>query len=57
MNLMNSNYSSPINLGNPEEFSIIKLARLVKLKINKDLSLIKNLYLKMILPKENLLLI
>ena len=41
MNLMNSNYSSPINLGNPEEFSIVELAKLVKLKINKDLSLIK----------------
>ena len=33
MNLMNSNYSSPINPGNPEESSIIKLAKFVKLKI------------------------
>ena len=33
---MESNYNYPINLGNEEEISIIKLADLIKNIINKD---------------------
>ena len=39
--LMNSDYSSPVNLGNPEEFSIKELAELVRSEINPNLELIK----------------
>jgi len=35
--LMNSNYKKPVNLGNPEEFSILELADLIKNKINPEL--------------------
>ncbi len=38
--LMNSNYSFPINLGNPQEFSIKQLAELVRLEINQNIRLI-----------------
>ena len=34
INLMNSNYSKPINIGNPCEYSIISLAKLVIAKIS-----------------------
>lgn len=34
---MESNYSLPINLGNPSEFKIIEIANLIKAKINPDL--------------------
>ena len=37
MNLMDSNFSKPINLGNDEELSIIDLANLIRSKINPDL--------------------
>ena len=36
---MNSNYIYPINLGNEEEISIIKLARLIQSKIKKEIKL------------------
>ena len=38
--LMNSNYSKPINIGNPCEFTILELAKMVKKKINPNLELI-----------------
>ena len=37
--LMQSNYTFPINLGNEEEISILKLAELIKSKINKDIKI------------------
>ena len=37
--LMQSNYYYPINLGNEEEISILKLAELIKSKINKDIKI------------------
>tara|TARA_Y100000991_G_C21951591_1_gene340066 strand:+ start:385 stop:1341 length:957 start_codon:yes stop_codon:yes gene_type:complete len=37
--LMQSNYAYPINLGNEEEISILKLAELIKSKINKDIKI------------------
>ncbi len=41
---MNSNYSGPINLGNPEEFTILKVANLIKKELNIDREFIfKNL--------------
>ena len=33
---MNCNYSKPINIGNPSEFTIIELAKLIKAKINSN---------------------
>ena len=41
MKLMNSEYTGPINIGNPREFTILELAQLIKLKINPDLQLVK----------------
>lgn len=38
--LMNSNHTGPINLGNPEEFSILQLAQLIKNKINPNIEII-----------------
>ena len=38
--LMNSNYLGPVNLGNPEEFTIAKLAEIVRAKINPNLEFI-----------------
>ena len=38
--LMNSNYSKPVNIGNPCEFTILELAEMVKKKINPNLELI-----------------
>jgi len=46
--LMNSDYIGPINLGNPEEFTINQLAELIKNKINQNL---KIKYLE--LPKDD----
>ena len=40
MKLMDSNYSKPLNLGNPEEYSILELANIIKNKLNKNLNLI-----------------
>jgi len=38
--LMNASYKYPLNLGNPEEFSIIDLARIIRDKINKNVEII-----------------
>jgi UDP-glucuronate decarboxylase len=38
--MMNSDHTGPINLGNPDEFSIRQLAEMVRAKINPDLQLI-----------------
>ena len=40
ISLMNSEYQGPINLGNPNEFTINELADLVKSKINNQLTFI-----------------
>ena len=40
ISLMNSNISTPINIGNPEEFRIIELANIIKNIINPNLELI-----------------
>jgi len=40
MKLMDSNYSKPLNLGNPEEYSILELANIIKNKLNKNLNII-----------------
>ena len=40
INLMNSTYSLPVNLGNPEEYSIIDIAEIIKSKINPNLEII-----------------
>ena len=37
--LMNGEHSGPINLGNPDEFTIRELAQLVRMRINPDLRL------------------
>ena len=39
MKLMKSNYMYPINLGNEEEITIIKLAKLIQHKINRDIKI------------------
>ena len=36
--LMNSNFARPINLGNPNEFTIMSLAKLIQEKFNLDLA-------------------
>ena len=41
--LMNGNSSGPINLGNPNEFTIRQLAQLVRSRINPELPLIKQI--------------
>jgi UDP-glucuronate decarboxylase len=38
--MMNSDHMGPVNLGNPDEFSIRQLAETVRDKINPDLQLI-----------------
>ena len=38
--LMNSNFSQPINIGNPDEYSIKEIAELIIKKINPELKLI-----------------
>ena len=40
MKLMDSDYDGPINLGNPREFTINKLAELIRKEINPDLKII-----------------
>lgn len=40
MSLMNASHSGPINLGNPDEFTIRQLAELVRRKVNPELKLI-----------------
>ena len=39
--LMNGEHSGPINLGNPEEFTIRELAELVRVQINHELQLVE----------------
>ena len=39
--LMNGEHSGPINLGNPEEFTIRQLAELVRIQINPQLQLVE----------------
>ena len=39
--LMESNYKKPINIGNPEEYTIFKLAEIIKEKTNSDSNIIK----------------
>lgn len=38
--LMNNDYIGPVNLGNPEEYSILELAKIIKEMINPDTELI-----------------
>ncbi len=40
VSLMNSDFKGPVNLGNPEEFSIIDFAKLVRNKIDKNLKFV-----------------
>ena len=39
--LMHSNHTGPINLGNPEEYTILELAELIRKKINPTIKIIK----------------
>ncbi len=38
--LMNSNYKGPINIGNPDEYSILNIAEIIRSKINPKLEII-----------------
>jgi len=38
--LMNTSYKEPINLGNPEEFSILELSKIIRNKIDKNIKII-----------------
>jgi UDP-glucuronate decarboxylase len=38
---MNGDHTGPINLGNPEEFTIRQLAELVRMQINPELPLVE----------------
>lgn len=38
--LMNGNYSEPVNLGNPEEFTIQDFAEVIRNAVNKDVPII-----------------
>ena len=38
--LMNSNYTQPINIGNPDEYSILNIAKIIRSKINPELKII-----------------
>ena len=46
--LMGSQYTKPMNLGNPEEFKIVELANIIRSKINPNLSV-----QKMKLPEDD----
>ena len=46
--LMNSDYSSPVNLGNTQEFKIIEIAKLIRSKINPNLEILYK-----VLPKDD----
>ena len=46
--LMGSQYTKPMNLGNPEEFKIVELANIIRSKINPNLSI-----QKMKLPEDD----
>ncbi len=49
--LMDSNFDNPVNIGNPDEFTILKLAHLIRAKLNNDIDLI-NLPLPQDDPKQ-----
>lgn len=38
--LMNSDYTNPVNIGNPDEFTMLQLAELIRNKINPSLPII-----------------
>ena len=38
--LMNSNYTGPMNIGNPDEYSILNIAEIIRSKINPKLKII-----------------
>ena len=38
--LMNSSYTGPINIGNPDEYSILDIAEIIRSKINPKLKII-----------------
>ena len=38
--LMNSEYSLPLNIGNPEEYTILEIAQIIRDKINPNLEII-----------------
>ncbi|KAI3639370.1 hypothetical protein MIR68_002900 [Amoeboaphelidium protococcarum] len=38
--LMNANFSEPVNIGNPDEYSIMNFARLIRDQINKDAKIV-----------------
>tara|TARA_B100000579_G_scaffold431026_1_gene445419 strand:+ start:688 stop:1632 length:945 start_codon:yes stop_codon:yes gene_type:complete len=40
MLLMNSSHTGPINIGNPDEFSILKIAEIIRSKINPKLEIL-----------------
>ena len=40
ISLMNSTYTGPVNIGNPEEYSILQIAEIIRSKINPKLSII-----------------
>jgi UDP-glucuronate decarboxylase len=37
---MNSDYTNPVNIGNPDEFTMLQLAELIRNKINPSLPII-----------------
>ena len=51
--LMESEVNSPVNIGNPNEFTILELANQIKNKINPELQLLLKCYLRMIQFKES----
>ena len=40
MKLMNSNFPGPVNIGNPEEYTIRQLAKIIINKINPELKVV-----------------
>ena len=36
--LMNSNYSKPVNIGNPEEYTIMQFAKVIKDAVGKKIN-------------------
>ena len=38
--LMNCSYKGPVNLGNPEEYTILNLSKIIRDKINKNIQII-----------------
>ena len=49
--LMSSNFEEPVNLGNPNEFTILELANLIRKKLNQEISFV-NLPLPQDDPKQ-----